>query len=81
MDAVEYICEKVENICIDREKKTQIGIVTNGTLIDERFAELVQRYHILVTISYDGDIKVNDKLRKDVHGNGMSNLILKMPRC
>lgn len=77
MDAVEYICEKVENICIDREKKTQIGIVTNGTLIDERFAELVQRYHILVTISYDGDIKVNDKLRKDVHGNGMSNLILK----
>lgn len=62
-------------------KKTQIGIVTNGTLIDERFAELVQRYHILVTISYDGDIKVNDKLRKDVHGNGMSNLILKMPRC
>lgn len=76
MNAIEYVCQRVEKICKNMEQKTRIGIVTNGTLICEKFIELVKRYNILVTISYDGDKEINNILRKDISGNGTSDLIL-----
>ena len=77
MNAIEYVCQKVEEICKNQEQKTKVGLVTNGTLINDHFIEMVKRYNILVTLSYDGDKDVNDILRKDIYGNGTSNLILK----
>lgn len=45
-------------------------MVTNGTLIDEAVADLIQRYQIRVTISLDGPALINDFLRVDREGNG-----------
>lgn len=40
-----------------------IGIVTNGTLINEEIIDFFNNYHIVVTISIDGDKSINDTNR------------------
>lgn len=80
MDAIEYVCKKIERICEGKERKTNIGLVTNGTLINDRFIDLVNQYNLQVTISYDGNEIVNDMLRIDTNNNGTSKLILEKAR-
>lgn len=77
MDMIEYTCQYIKNRDIENKQNTNIGLVTNGTLIDDRFIELVKKYNIYVTISYDGDPLVNDLLRIDTNGKGTSYEILK----
>ncbi|MBM7689866.1 hypothetical protein BCR24_13320 [Enterococcus ureilyticus] len=74
---IEYTCKKVEEYCKFREIKTQFGVVTNGTIMTKKFIDLVKKYNIAVTVSYDGEPKVNDIMRFDKHGRGTSKRILK----
>jgi len=77
MDMMEYACEKIQEIERSRGSETEFGVVTNGTLINERFVELVKKYHISVTVSFDGDIAINDRMRIFPNGAPTSELILK----
>ncbi len=76
MAGVKYICEEVEKINLERGNKTNIGIVTNGTLINDDFINLVEKYSISVTVSYDGDRDVNNSLRIYPNGSGSSNTVI-----
>lgn len=77
LDLIEYTCEKVTGICEDREEKTAFAVVINGSLISQRFIDLVNKYSITVTVSYDGNRAVNDIVRPLANGNGSSDLVLK----
>ncbi|MBO4838089.1 MAG: SPASM domain-containing protein [Lachnospiraceae bacterium] len=76
MDLIGYACEKVLGINKERGKETIFGLVTNGTLINDRFIELVRKYRIAVTVSYDGTPEVNDRLRIFPNGAGTSEAVL-----
>lgn len=72
MDVMEYACERFK----EKDPDINIGIVTNGTLIDTKFIELAKKYQIHTTISYDGDFDVNNRLRVHENGNGTSEMVL-----
>lgn len=72
MPLIKYVCEYVRT----NKKNTQIGLVTNGTLINQEFINLVKEYNIAVTVSYDGVPLVNDIMRVTVNGSGTSDKIL-----
>lgn len=72
MPLIRYVCEYVRN----NHKNTEIGMVTNGTLITQEFIELVKKYKISVTVSYDGIPLVNDIMRIAADGTGTSSIIL-----
>lgn len=72
MPLIRYVCEYIK----ENKKKTQIGLVTNGTLINQEFIDLVKEYNISVTVSYDGVPVVNDIMRVTVNGSGTSDRIL-----
>lgn len=71
MPAVKYICEYINHRYIRMGHETRIALVTNATLIDSEFIDLVKKHNINVTISYDGDVATNDALRiyPDRHGS------------
>lgn len=73
---LEYACKKINQLAEDRGYTIGFGIVTNGTLIDKKFIDLVKKYKIQVTISYDGNPKVNDIMRRMKNGKGSSDIIL-----
>ena len=77
MPAVRAICEYVRARNEEAEHKTSIGLVTNATLIDAEFIELVKDYEVNVTISYDGDVKTNNELRVYQDRRGSSEDVLK----
>lgn len=72
LDVLEYACEKFR----EKDPNIDIGIVTNGTLIDEQFISIAKKYSIHTTISYDGDYVVNNLLRVRADGSGASQDIL-----
>ncbi len=76
INVMEKICKYIRNKDLQHERKTNIGLVTNATLISDDFISLVKKYEIHVTISYDGDPVVNDLLRPYANGAGTSNDIL-----
>lgn len=76
MPAIQFICEYARKKSKERGFETGFGLVTNGTLINDAFIELVEKYHINVTVSYDGDYTVNDFTRPYVNGRGSSKDVL-----
>jgi uncharacterized protein len=48
----------------------EIGIQTNGVILDERFAQYFLDENILVGISLDGGREANDRHRRFTHGGG-----------
>ncbi|MBD5530096.1 MAG: radical SAM protein [Lachnospiraceae bacterium] len=71
-DTIQTICEFFQNNTNNKmfEELPQFLMVSNGTLIDERIAELIHKYNIGVTISIDGPMEINDLNRIDAAGNG-----------
>ena len=69
---MDFVCEYVK----EKSPNTRIGLVTNGTLIDDEFIQLVKKYNIQVTVSYDGVPLVNDIMRITNEGKGTSDVIL-----
>lgn len=76
MPAIKYICEYVRAFNEKSIYKTKISIVTNGTLIDDDFINSVNEYKIDVTVSCDGDIRINDMMRPFSDGKGSSQIVL-----
>lgn len=74
---LEYACKEIRRISRSRNYDTYFGIVTNATLIDEKFVELVNEYNIHVTVSYDGNPKVNNLMRCMEDGAPSTDIILK----
>ena len=73
---LEYACERFSSIAKLRGYDVGFGVVTNGTLIEEKFISLAKKYNISVTLSYDGDYTVNNIMRVMQTGNGSSNALL-----
>lgn len=69
---IDYACEKIENI----SPNTRFSIVTNGTLVTDEIISMINRYNIIVTLSYDGYV-INDIMRIFPDGSGTSEKILK----
>lgn len=71
-DTVRHVCEFFEKSVQDGtfEKMPIFLMVSNGTLIDEKMAEIIRKFNIGVTISVDGPKEINDLLRVDAAGNG-----------
>ncbi len=65
---------------VDANKKRQTihyALQTNGTLLDERWADLFKRYHFLIGISLDGYMQLHDHLRKDAQYEGTFKRVMK----
>ena len=56
--AIKTVCEYVER----NNKTTEIGMVTNGTILTDELLQLIVKYNILVTISLDHE-NIHDILR------------------
>ncbi|PEF43841.1 hypothetical protein CON22_24790 [Bacillus cereus] len=76
MDNIETVCQYIKEKNFSTEKNTSVGLVTNGTLINERFIDLVNTYNIQVTVSFDGTEEVNDIMRIQANGQGTANIII-----
>lgn len=72
LDSIEYVGKFLNKNNI----KTQIGIVTNSTISDDRFIDLISKYKINVTVSIDYKT-VHDKLRPNKDGSPTYDKIMK----
>ena len=54
-------------------------MVSNGTLIDEKMANLIHMYDIKVTISIDGPEEIHDLNRVDAAGKGSFSRVIRSP--
>lgn len=78
MPLISYICEYVSNKFSNNKIKElpALGVVTNATLIDHDFIDLVKQYKIKVTVSFDGLPDINDAVRVFKDGRGTSDIVL-----
>ena len=77
LDGIEIIAEYVENRFVKHKdnKKTKLGMVSNGTVVNQRLIGLINKYNINITISLDGPAIVNDKMRIFRDGSGTEKCI------
>lgn len=76
LPVMSYVCEYVHNRNINKENKTFLGLMTNGTQITQELIELVNKYDIQVTISFDGTKEMQDIARVFPNGEGTSQVVL-----
>ncbi|MCF0126329.1 MAG: radical SAM protein [Clostridia bacterium] len=72
MDAIEYCCSYIDENYkkgIIKSKPT-IGLVTNGTTVNDRFIEIINKYGLQITVSLDGPQEINDINRLYLDGSG-----------
>ena len=78
IDAIEYICKKV--IILYKENRLltfpKLGLVSNGTLINENIINILNKYNINITISFDGIPYIHDKVRVFGENKASSSLII-----
>ena len=74
LDMIEKIVRYVEETSY---KKCQFNITTNGSILNDRVAELWIKYNFNVLISLDGCKQAHDKNRKYVNGNGTYDSIVR----
>jgi len=72
-DILEFIVKEVRR----RDKSIKILTVTNGSLVDKKFAKFCKTHKILVSVSLDGPKKINDKMRIDANGKGTFEKIIR----
>jgi len=73
---IKFTCEYIRKLKKNRQITTSIGLVTNGTLINKKFIDLVNEYNIQITVSFDGTRLVNDINRVYSNGRGSSGVII-----
>lgn len=56
-------------------KLPKFKIITNGTIVNERFIELIKKYKISVVFSIDGPSEIHDAARIDRNGIGTFELV------
>jgi uncharacterized protein len=76
LPAIEAAIEEIETVG-NRLSKPKLGIVTNGTLVNDTFMDLCKSRDICVTVSLDGPPSVHDRLRCYPDGKGSYATVLK----
>ncbi len=76
MPAIEAAVEEVMTRGREAEKKVQISLTTNGTLLNPEIIDFLQRNRVSVSISLDGPPDLHDANRPDVTGQGTYARIL-----
>ncbi|MEK6862677.1 MAG: radical SAM protein [Nanoarchaeota archaeon] len=66
LDSVKKIKEKDNNY----KDKTNLSMVTNGTLIDYELAKFIKDNNINVAVSIDGPEEIHNQARRNLVGNG-----------
>lgn len=79
LDYFQQFVEKVKMRC-PSGVTTSFSIQTNGTLLDEAWADFFKREHFLVGISLDGFKDNHNCHRVDAEGNGTWNRVVKSVR-
>ncbi|ERJ80920.1 radical SAM domain protein [Prevotella disiens JCM 6334 = ATCC 29426] len=79
VDVMEYLCSLFYNYKFDKslEELPKFGIITNGTIWNERLISVIKKYITFITVSIDGEKKINDSNRVDKQGKGTYNRIAK----
>lgn len=57
------LCEYMTEEGKSRNVHPQFGLVTNGTLVNDKVLDLLKKFPIHITISLDGDKEINDQVR------------------
>ena len=76
-EAVQSICQYVTDLKNTKNFQPIFSLITNGTLITEKVAQLLKPYNLHVTISMDGEAKTNDVTRPTKNNQSSTELTLK----
>ena len=60
-----------------RHKTITNALQTNGTLLTDAWCEFLKQHHFMVGISLDGPQKIHDRYRRDRHGNGTFDAVMR----
>ena len=68
---VESLCQYVTEVCqCQGVPVPAFTAISNGTIVNDRIIDLINRYNLLVTVSLDGSRAVNDSHRVYANGKG-----------
>jgi len=72
VDVIEYLCSLFYNYKFDKSLKElpKFGIITNGTIWNKRLIGVIKKYITFITVSINGEEKINDTNRIDKQGKG-----------
>lgn len=76
-EGIELIVDDVNEFAARKNLHVQFVVVTNGTQFHERSIQLLQKMQAQVTISIDGPAEINDRLRPNKGGQGVSEKTIK----
>jgi len=62
-------CERIRDVLSDTVT-VELGMQTNGSLLDEKWIEVLRAHDVLMGVSIDGPKDVHDAFRKDRKGRG-----------
>ena len=60
-----------------RHKTITNALQTNGTLLTDEWCEFLKQHHFMVGISLDGPQEIHDRYRRDRHGNGTFDAVMR----
>lgn len=74
---IEYVCNYYQELKTENKisRTPDYGMITNGTIINERVVNLIKKHNIGITVSIDGPQDINDKNRIFNDGRGSFELI------
>lgn len=70
IEGFELFLQKAVKINEQYNKTIKFRTVTNGSLINEKFAEIAKKYDVKIGVSLDGPCEINDKTRVYPNGSG-----------
>lgn len=70
VDIIEMVCEAF------LDKGILFLMQTNGTVLNEKILNVINKYNIMITVSLDGPREINDFNRVDILGNGTYDKII-----
>ncbi len=76
LPVMSFVCEYVQIRNSDRENKTALGLMTNGTQVTKELIDLINKYDIQVTVSFDGTKEMHDIARVFPDGKGSGQVVL-----
>lgn len=77
LSAIKKICITASKLQSSNNNYYDFGIITNGTIINEKILDLIKQYKIGITVSIDGPKEVHDLQRKFRNGKGTFDIIQK----
>jgi uncharacterized protein len=72
-EALRGLAQYASDLSQKKNIKVSFHIITNGTLIDQKFVDLMEGLRPSLTLSMDGDPETNDRVRPQKNGLGSSS--------